>query len=219
METKTKAVQKKEKYKAEMRQEFITAALQLIEEQGTQDLTTRKLSEITGYSYATLYNHFPNMSSLYQYCIFEHIQLLNVAVLNNPALDNLSPKERIKKLAIVFTEYLLLHPTTFELIFLVPLTTAPPHDISDDLLKPQVIMEVRRSIVTYLEELNIPQSDYETIIQIFLNHLTGRLLFYFRRTKQSDYAATRSVSCFEDQFKHSIENEVDWLLRSISLTR
>jgi hypothetical protein len=198
------------------------------------------------------------MSTLYQYCIFEHIQQLNVTVLNNPALDNLSPKERIKKLAIVFTEYLLLHPTTFELIFLVPLTTEPPQDISDDLLKPQVIMEVRRSIEAYLEEKNIPQSDYETITQIFLNHLIGRLLFYFRRTKQSSFAASRNASCdgrkvslnascqssrqdaemknfpiveqsghtathsancFEDQFKHSIENEVDWLLRSISLTR
>lgn len=205
MNNLSKAEQKKEKYRAEMRLEFITAALQIIDEQGADALSTRKLSAVTGYSYATLYNHFPNISALFQYCIHDHMLKMNENVLNHPSLSNLNSRERVKQLSKLFTEYLLLHPKTFELIFLVPLTAAPPEEISDALLNPQIILDVRTSMFDFLKKTTVEPADYETIIQVLLSHLIGRLIFYFRRTPAQD----------DSLFKRSIEKEVEWILENI----
>lgn len=205
MNTISKAAQKKEKYRAEMRSEFITAALQIIETQGAEALSTRKLSEVTGYSYATLYNHFPNISTLFQYCIYDHMMKMNEAVLTHPSLNDLNARERVKQLSELFTDYLLLHPKTFELIFIVPLTTVPPDDISDALLNPKIILDVRNTMLDFLTQTTVAPSDYETIMQVLLGHLIGRLIFYFKRTSVQE----------AHLFKSSIVKEVEWILQSI----
>lgn len=203
---KTKADQKKEKYKEAMQTEFIQAALQIIEEQGIEALSTRKIAEITGYSYATLYNHFPNVGTLLQYCMYEHILQLNAYALDNTSKLKLKPRNQIKQLSKRVAEYFLAHPTSFELLFMAPVTEIPPADIRTALLTPDTIGAVRDAMVLFLAELNIPESDdYESIIQITLSHLIGRLLFFFRRTSNQD----------PQQFMDSIEKEVEWLLTSI----
>lgn len=205
MKIPSKSEQKKEKHRAEMRLEFITAALQIIEEQGTEALSTRKLSEVTGYSYATLYNHFPNISTLFQYCIHDHMLKMNEFVLTHPSLSHLDSRDRVKQLSRLFTEYLLRHPKTFELIFLVPLTAIPPDDICDALLNPKIILDVRHTLFDFLKKTTVNPSDYETIMQVLLGHLIGRLVFYFKRTSTQE----------DTLFKSSIEKEVEWILQSI----
>lgn len=201
----SKSKQKKERNREEMRSEFIKAALKIIEDQGTEALSTRKLSEVTGYSYATLYNYFSNISTLLQYCIYEHMIKLNTQILDHPSIKALNALEKVKKLSSLFTEYMISHPKTFELMILVPQTSLPPEDIQEELFNPQIIVAVRNAMIDYLKKTTTPEEDYETTIQVLFNHLIGRLLFYFKRTTIQD----------EEIFKKSVETEVNWILKSI----
>ncbi|MCY0898092.1 MAG: TetR/AcrR family transcriptional regulator [Firmicutes bacterium] len=50
--------------KARIRRYFIEAARQIIERDGIQGVTIRKVADIAGYNSATLYNYFPDLSHL-----------------------------------------------------------------------------------------------------------------------------------------------------------
>ena len=168
-------------------------------------VTSINARQVTGYSYATLYNYFPNISTLFQYCIHEHILKMNDYILNHSSLLDLKPRDRIKQLSKLVTDYFLKHPKSFELMFIAPLTVNPPIEISKNLLEPKAIINVRISLIEYYKELNILDSEYETITQVILGHLIGKLLFYFKRTINQD----------ANLLLDSIDKEVDWLLQSI----
>lgn len=199
------AKNKRAALKEEMHQSFVQAALALIEEQGTAALSTRNLAKLTGYSYATLYNYFPNKSALFQYCIYEHLQRLNDYAMKPNSETTDDPKQQLKYLSRNVTDFFIQNPLSFELIFLVPLTEEPPEAIREALLTPTVIMAVRQALMAYFRSLNIPTSEYETITQVVLSHLVGRLMFFLKRTQEQDASAILAA----------IEKEIDWLLLSI----
>lgn len=173
----------KEERRKETRELFVKAAIQLIEEKGINEVSTRKLAEITGYSYATLYNYFPNMGILFQYCIRDHLLALNEYISTLQLMPlNKDPKTRVIQLSEGVAEYFINHPTAFELIFMVSLTELPPEDIADELLNPSIIMAVREGIIEYTRQLRLPEKEEEPIVQLFLSHMVGKLLYYFRRT-------------------------------------
>lgn len=53
---------------------FIEAAYELIEKEGLELLTIRKVSDLAGYNSATLYNYFENLDSLVAYASLKHLK-------------------------------------------------------------------------------------------------------------------------------------------------
>ena len=43
---------------------FLDASVQIIKEEGLENLTTKKIGDKAGYSYATIYNYFENFNEL-----------------------------------------------------------------------------------------------------------------------------------------------------------
>lgn len=53
---------------------FIESAYQLIESEGLELLTIRKVSDLAGYNSATLYNYFENLDNLVAYASLKHLK-------------------------------------------------------------------------------------------------------------------------------------------------
>jgi len=66
--------EKKELQKNRMKTYFIESAKELIVEEGIENLTTKKIGDRAGYSYATIYNYFSNFNELICVCIEEFSQ-------------------------------------------------------------------------------------------------------------------------------------------------
>lgn len=63
--------EKKELQKNRMKTYFVESAKELIIEEGIENLTTKKIGDRAGYSYATIYNYFSNFNELICVCIEE----------------------------------------------------------------------------------------------------------------------------------------------------
>lgn len=63
--------EKKELQKNRMKSYFIESTKELIIEMGIENITTKKIGDRAGYSYATIYNYFENFNELICICIKE----------------------------------------------------------------------------------------------------------------------------------------------------
>ncbi len=63
--------EKKELQKSRMKTYFIESTKELIKEVGIENITTKKIGDRAGYSYATIYNYFENFNELICICIKE----------------------------------------------------------------------------------------------------------------------------------------------------
>jgi len=185
---------------------FVSAAMKLIEENGVDGVSTRKIADVTGYSYATLYNYFPNIGVLLQYCIYTEMNALNEYV--DKFLKNkidLSAQEKLLIMSESTARFFIEKPTAFELIFMIKLETLPPEEIRADLLSPVVIRKIREIINQLMNQYGTKEDEREATIQIFLNHLVGKLLYYFRR----------DIGKSSEMFLKEINKEILILIRGI----
>jgi len=65
---------KKEIQRRRMMSYFIDAAKQIIEEEGLEGITVRKVADIAGYNSATLYNYFENLDHLVFFASMQHLR-------------------------------------------------------------------------------------------------------------------------------------------------
>lgn len=64
-------------HKNRMLSYFITAAKDIIEKEGFEQLTVRKITELAGYNNATLYNYFDDLDHLLQYVCISYLREYN----------------------------------------------------------------------------------------------------------------------------------------------
>ena len=53
---------------------FIEAATQIIDEEGIEGITTRKVADIAGYNISTMYNYFENLDHLIFFALLKHLK-------------------------------------------------------------------------------------------------------------------------------------------------
>jgi len=184
---------KRRNRKEDTRRMFIDAALQLMEAQGVEALSVRRLSEMTGYSFPALYNYFPNMTCLYQHCIHVLLEDMLTRVTNGLSTDSDSALEQVLELSRRTLDYWLERPLAFELVFMVKLDALPPEEIRDALMNPPLIRKVRDALGRLMAQLGVPGSEWEAWIQLVLSHMTGRMMAWIRRSDTSDAIRFRSA--------------------------
>ena len=179
--------------KEDTRRMFIDAALQLMEAQGVEALSVRRLSEMTGYSFPALYNYFPNMTCLYQHCIHVLLEDMLTRVTHGLPADPDSAWEQVLEMSRRTLDYWLERPLAFELVFMVKLEAPPPEEIRDALMRPPIIQHVRRALEKLMKQRAVPDSEWEAWIQLVLSHMAGRMMAWIRRTQEADADRFRSA--------------------------
>lgn len=106
--------EKKEIQKNRMKKYFIESAKELIKEEGIENLTTKKIGDRAGYSYATIYNYFENFNELICICVEEFSEemkdFLNEA--SNSFPDDIN---KLKSVTLQAMEYVIANINIYNL--------------------------------------------------------------------------------------------------------
>jgi AcrR family transcriptional regulator len=95
---------------------FIEAAEEIVETEGIQAVTIRKVSDMAGYTSATLYNYFDDLNHLIFFVAMRYLETYREEQAR--AAQGLSdPKEIYYKILSVFTKHALTYPDIFEVLY------------------------------------------------------------------------------------------------------
>lgn len=95
---------------------FITSAKQLIEEEGIEKLTVRKVAAGAGYNSATLYNYFDDMEELVVFASIGYLKQY-IARLENTLTRDMNAKKRYRTVYEVFSRSCFERPEIFYSLF------------------------------------------------------------------------------------------------------
>lgn len=95
---------------------FIEAAQKIMETEGIDAITLRKVADIAGYNSATLYNYFKNLDHLLLFASMKYLKLYNVETAEKVVLCG-SEREKFYTMWMVFCKYSFMHPQPFHRIF------------------------------------------------------------------------------------------------------
>ncbi|ADL13751.1 TetR/AcrR family transcriptional regulator [Acetohalobium arabaticum] len=133
---------------------FIEATAQIIDEEGIEEVTIRKIAKITGYNSATIYNYFDNCNQLIS---FAAMKFINDYVQALPDyIDEVSnPLERTISVWQCFCEYCFKKPQIYYAIFTANIGDKPENLICNYYtLFPEELGDPPQDLVPMLMESN-----------------------------------------------------------------
>lgn len=95
---------------------FIEAAVAIIEEEGINKLTIRKVADRAAFNSATLYNYFENLDELLYFAVLSFMKDY-LEELDSMNFEGESKIEIYKEIWISFTEHALTYPEYYYIIF------------------------------------------------------------------------------------------------------
>ncbi|MTI47075.1 TetR/AcrR family transcriptional regulator [Sporosalibacterium faouarense] len=183
-----------------MKKYFIDAAKEIIKEEGIKGLTARKVGERAGYSYATIYNYFEDLTALMTYCVFDLLEdcFKYMMAFENEGVDC---KEQIIINSCAYFKYFAENPDMFQLIFLEDLGEYPKELIENN-TGPSVAHFLRVKLEECVEQDLILKDDIEVLQDLIGSSVHSKLLFYLKRRDHEDL----------DNILNKIRNEIDFLI-------
>lgn len=95
---------------------FIDAAAKIMDEEGIEFITIRKVSDLAGYNSATLYNYFKNLDELILYASVSHLKEY-ILDLPNYLKDITDGIQQYYKIWECFLKHSFLHPEIYNIVF------------------------------------------------------------------------------------------------------
>jgi AcrR family transcriptional regulator len=102
---------KKELQRSRMIGYFTESTVNLIKSEGLANITTKKIGDMAGYSYATIYNYFENINDLICVAIEEIAKECGEFVKKN--LKGKTLKERMVNFILLMTEFNIANPNVY----------------------------------------------------------------------------------------------------------
>ncbi|WP_194836235.1 TetR/AcrR family transcriptional regulator [Nocardia sp. XZ_19_369] len=109
---------RKERERAERRQQIIDTARELAEEEGWEAVTVRKLAERIEYSQPVLYSHFAGKSAIVAAVAEQGIADLSV-VLHQAHAEATSPADRMTRVARAYLDFAAANPARYDAMFVM----------------------------------------------------------------------------------------------------
>lgn len=134
---------------------FIEAAAQIMDEEGMEALTIRKVADLAGYNSATLYNYFKNLDELILYASIKHLKdyTSNLAKYTASAKNNV---EKYLKIWERFCRYSFANPQVYNMIFFSKHTVSVPHIVKEYYaIFPEELGEHSEDVIPMLLESNL----------------------------------------------------------------
>ncbi len=124
--------ERKQRQKAELREQILGAARDIVLKEGFGGLSMRKLADAVEYAPATLYLHFQNRDEIARELSRRGFQEL--LAFFEPVAGIAEPLERLRAVAEAYVRFGMSHPETYRLIFMEDpkFTSAVLHGGPDD---------------------------------------------------------------------------------------
>ena len=109
-------VERREREKAEFREDVLQSAREIVLKEGFDALTMRKIAEKIEYSPGTIYLYFESRDAIaHELCTQGFVELLAAFA---PAAGIADPVERLEKIGQLYVAFGMEHPETYRLIFM-----------------------------------------------------------------------------------------------------
>jgi AcrR family transcriptional regulator len=150
------------------REYFIKAARQVIEERGIKALNIRRVSELAGYSPASVYNYFGSMDGLIG-AVKDSYAVDAMEYISARLTDSMTPLERLETSYRYFAEYFLDRPEIFKLIFMSGFGKGTDREAA-----PNFTEMAHHSV---MKDLNVGEATLARVENILSSMLFGNLYF------------------------------------------
>lgn len=157
-------------------QEFILASKQIIESDGIDHVSARKVGEISGYSYATIYNYFKDINTLLTYVSLDYLNdSYNYTVMGSEQIHNLT--NRLTHIAVRYITYMIDNPSIFKLIFINDYGDMV-YNIQNE-LAPKVATKIKETLS--LMDQSLFRLSNDVVYQLLASSIHSKILFYITK--------------------------------------
>lgn len=165
----------KKNRKEEVFKLFIEVSKNIIDEEGVEYVSARKIGERSGYSYATIYNYFKDINELLAYCAYDYLKDCGKEIMKVD-LEGLTWIEILMAQLVTYTTYFANHHDYFNLVFVRDFSTYPleiPLE-DDDKFVGEILFE---HLMLGVKEGFIQENQIKLISQMLVSSIHGKLLF------------------------------------------
>ncbi|MEJ6951580.1 TetR/AcrR family transcriptional regulator [Natronospora cellulosivora (SeqCode)] len=177
---------------------FIEAAKKLIQEEGVDNITVKKIADLAGFAPATLYNYFSDIDELFYVCAYDFWDECMIFVQTRAKDKKLENK--IVDFSKAYAEFFINNPNIFELLFLKDFEAFKKEAIKP----PEVALLLQKTLITAVEEGLISEEKLFILENIIGSSIHGLLLFYIRRRTDAN----------KEQIIQLVEEQVSYVLNS-----
>lgn len=180
---------------------FLEAAKDIISNEGVENVSVRKVADIAGYSYPTLYNYFEDLNELLWeakgFMIYGVVEAIQKEV-----YQPLNDIKGIKKLFKAYMTYYFDNPNIFKFFYFYQLHK-PSRRIEDTVKEPDYNSMWYQTFKSFVLEGKLQEKDIEIIAKIFIYAIQGMLNLHFSNNGELNE---------EENVYKDLEKMVDYLL-------
>lgn len=169
---------KKDFKKQRTKSYFLNATKEIIIYEGVENVTVRKVADMTGYSYATLYNYFADLNELLWDVKHHMIKHDLVESISRKLPKKLLDLKGIKKLFKVYVEYYLENPNVFKFFYFYQLNK-PDNKNKDIESEPDFNAMQKQTFQSFVLDGTLHEKDVDVVGKIFIYAMHGMLMLYF----------------------------------------
>lgn len=213
-------IDKKEIQKRRMMTYFIEAADEIIEHEGIEGVTVRKVADIAGYNSATLYNYFENLDHLIYFASIKYLKEYALA-LPSYIEDSKNALDKYLRIWKCFSLYAFSNPKVYNILFFQSFSSSFKDAIKEYyMIFPEELVAESEDLLTMLLEENIyyrnasilkscvkegfiEEKYLEEINEMTLLIFQGMFLKIFHQ--QVDYTVDEAVERILNYIQHTIK--------------
>src|SRR5665647_706611 len=183
-----------------VRSYFVQAAKKIILDEGVENISVRKVADLAGYTFSTIYNYFNNLNELLQDVKTDMIHDL-ILHMQKKAPQKVSDLDDIKKQNRMYIEYFIENPNIFRFFYSYRLQPVQknPAEILD------FSMQYQETYRGFVERGIIKESEVGVLAKTIIYSIQGLLALYF-----SDNGMTIEM------LKEELDQVADYLLKERS---
>lgn len=190
------------KQRERRKQYFIEAAKRIIRSEGVDQISVRKVADVAGYSYATVYNYFNDFDDLLWHVVVDFTDAM-IKEFDNKRPVGSNGLQQLKHMCRMYVEYFLEQPAVYRLLFLTDLGQ-PSQEIEAALKTPYFSRILKSVLEQCAEEGFIAAAEIPVLIDTITAVVHGMLLLYFSKKLIID----------EHELMQKLEANIDYLIGS-----
>ncbi|MDW7651898.1 MAG: TetR/AcrR family transcriptional regulator [Bacillota bacterium] len=179
---------------------MIDAVKEIIAREGADGITVRRVADIAGYSYATIYNYFTDVNELLWYVAADYLDEI-IDLISRIEQKQTSGLQIIKETYKAYVFFYLQNPAVYRFLFFKELGP-PPAGVEAKLSTPVIAEKQAAALLKCAEEGRIKKEEIPVIGDLLTGYVHGLLLFYFSDRKQLD----------REGLLHKLELTIDYFL-------
>lgn len=192
--------EKKNLKKERIKMFFLEAAKEIIVEEGVENISVRKVADLAGYSYATIYNYFEDLNELLwdvRNLLIGDIAGYMQKKINEPLYD----LGGIKKLLKVYMSYYFENPNVFKFFYFYKLIKPSKRVEENGGLNFEEIWS--QTFKGFVLNGTLQESDIEVISKIFIYSMHGMITISFSYNEELT----------EEKLNKELEQIIEYVLK------